>query len=466
MTVHHHDERAEAAVLSCLLLDPAAIDEVSDLAPEHFTSPRWRTCWQAVQRLHRAGLPIEVLPLRSELVAMGRLEQVGDDALAGLMEGIPSPLDVDTHAQRIRHHALVRAVVDAARQVLVRGSQPVEDAQAFALEAEALMARAAQSHGQAGGPVDMRTAIAETVEELAVHAERVRDGHLAGSAIPTRFAGLNRKLGGGYRGAELHIVAARPGMGKTALGLDLALSLGRHVPGVMFSLEMARGELVRRALASEGRIDGGRLRTAQLSADDWDRLQRTGGDLAAIGVHIDDTPGTTLQRVRSVLRRQAARGGLGWCVIDYVGLMQGERGVKREEQIGEISRGLKRLAKELQIPVIALAQLNREVERRTGKDRRPQLADLRDTGSLEQDADVVVFIHREELYQRENPDLRGKAEIIIGKQRGGPTGTIHCRYFHEWTRFEELADEDHGASGDRSAFVDDAPWPDDEGVWR
>lgn len=451
-------------MLACVFADPGSMDEVADLAPDAFATPSWRACWVALRRMHKAGVPLGPLSLRSELVAQGTLDLVGDDALSSLMETVPLPLDVDVHAQRVRHHALVRSVVAAAQQVLVMAGQPIEDAPAFAAEAEALMARTTASHAVQRGPVSMLDAVCEVVEELNACSERVRAGLDASNAIPTRFASLNSKLGGGYRSGELHLVAARPGMGKTALGLDLGLSLGRAAPGVIFSLEMSRAELVRRALASEGSVDGGRIRTARMTDDDWGRFQIAGDRLAKLGVYIDDTPGMTLSRVRSTLRRQSAKHGLGWAVIDYVGLMEGDAGVKREEQIGGISRGLKRLAKELSIPIIALAQLNREVERRSGKDRRPQLADLRDTGSLEQDADVVVFIHREEMYQREDPSLRGKAEIIIGKQRGGPTGTIECRYRHEYTRFEEL--EEEPASG-RSAFVDDDGWtPEEPEEWR
>lgn len=445
----HVDERAEAAVLTCVLFAAECLDELAELRPEHFATPRWRACFAAMQRVHARRDPLDALTLRSELLARHELDQVGEAAIVALMEHLPPTLDVEPHARRVLDLALVRDVLSAAHSILVRAQQPIDDAAAFAREAEASIARAAQTRAQGAGPVSMRHAVTETVERLTEAMERMRDGLPVGDVVPTRFPGLNRKLGGGYRAGELHLIAARPGMGKTALGLDVALSMALTSPGVFFSLEMTRDELTRRGLVSHGRIDGGRLRTHVLTDEDWRRLVQAGGALAELGVHIDDTAAVTLSYVRSTLRRHQARHGLGWAVIDYLGLMRGDQAhLKREEQIGSISRGLKELAKELGIPVLALAQLNREVERRSGKERRPQLADLRDSGSLEQDADSVSFIHREEVYRRDDPTLRGKAEIIISKQRGGPTGTVECRFVHEHMRFEEVADDWRAAPPD------------------
>jgi replicative DNA helicase len=283
--------------------------------------------------------------------------------------------------------------------------------------------------------------------------------------MPTGFHRLDR-MTAGLKGSELIIVAGRPGMGKTAFALNVALNgcAARGEAVAVFSLEMAKEELARRLLCSEARVDGGRMRTGMLSRDDWTRLTSAAGTLTNLKLFIDDTPAISITELRGKARRLKSEHGLGLVVIDYLQLMRaGSKVESREKEISEISRSLKALAKELDIPVMALSQLNRGVETRAGKDKRPQMADLRESGAIEQDADVILFIYREEFYNRDDPELRGLAEIIIGKQRAGPVGIVKCRFFHEYTRFENLADDESGdeyGDGGMGGGVLD-PGPDD-----
>ncbi|MGE3628952.1 MAG: replicative DNA helicase, partial [Sandaracinaceae bacterium] len=261
---------------------------------------------------------------------------------------------------------------------------------------------------------------------------------------------------------ELIVIAGRPGMGKTALAMNIALHAcaTRQVPVVVFNLEMAKEELARRLLCSEARVDGGRMRTGMLTRDDWTRLTSSAGTLTNIPLFIDDTPAISIMELRGKARRlMSEQNGLGLIVIDYLQLMRaGTRVESREKEVSEISRSLKALSKELRVPVVALSQLNRGVETRAGKDKRPQLSDLRESGAIEQDADVIMFVFREEFYNRDDPELRGIAEIIIGKQRAGPVGIVKARFFHEYTRFENL-DDDYDDEYGGGGSID--PGPDD-----
>lgn len=434
-----HDLATERAVLASVLLDNDAIDEVLDaLEPGDFYARSNALCFEAMVELRRAEKPIDILTVRAWLTDRGHLEKAGgDETLIALNDTLPSAGAIESYARRVREHARVRGVIRAAQDVLAKAFAPIEDASAFATEAEATIAAAARARAESAGPVSLKQAVIEVINDLQRPAEDD-----TGRPLSVGFKRIDKMLGGGFRPCELFLIAGRPGMGKTAIGLDVALALGKQGPGIFFSLEMGQAELVRRALASEGRVDGGRIRTRDLSREDWPRVTNAAGFLCGLPVHIDPTPQATLPHVRSVARRQKARAGLAWIVIDYLQLMGTPGRDQREQEIGAISRGLKGLAKELEIPVLALAQLNRDVEKRPIRDRRPQLSDLRDSGSLEQDADAVAFVHRQELYEPKDVKLRGIAEFIIRKQRSGPTGTIIMRYQREHTRFVEISEDD------------------------
>ncbi len=447
-----HDLTTERALLACVLHDNRAIDEVVDvLEPSDFYGRANALVFGAMVALHRRTDPIDLVTIRGRLVDRGELAHAGgDEGLVALTDEIPnleSLESLEAYARRVRGLSGVRKVIKAAHKIAAAGYARPEDVDAFLVESEAAIAAAVRSRTVSGGPVPLSQCVDEALAPLFDDRQRPR-------AVPTRFERLDRLLGGGLAPGQLILVAGRPGMGKTALGLNIALRLSEHGPGIVYSLEMSRDELVYRALASEGRVDGSRIRQGRLSRDDWPRVTKAAKWLGKQASDIDHTGAASLSHIRATARRKRARDGLSWLVIDYLQLMDVPGRAHREKEIGDISRGLKALAKELDAPVIALSQLNREIEKRPAKDRRPQLSDLRDSGSLEQDADVVAFIHREELYQRDAPELRGKAELIIRKQRSGPTGTVHLRYSGEYTRFEELDDDERDAPTDRRDWQD------------
>lgn len=458
----HQDPRIERAILSSIILDNAAIDEVLDvLEPGDFSDRRARLLYESAVRLHHEHEPIDLLTLRADCEAHDTFRLVGDEFLLSLTEWIGSEA-IEAYARRVRALAGVRAVLTAARTISLMGSRPIEDPVAFLAESEAIIAKAARERDQTRGPVAMREAVVEAMQSLSESADRVQAGGMADDAVATRFDRLNRMLGGGFRPGELHLLAGRPGMGKTAFVVDAANSMDG--PGIVFSLEMRTRELVMRSLASEGCVDGGRIRLAALGQDDWTRLTTAAGALSNRQALIDDTGAASLAHIRSVARRQKARGGLAWVIIDYLQLMAVDDSRKdREEQIGGISRGLKQLAKELDIPIIALAQLNRKLEARPLTQRRPEIADLRDSGSLEQDADSILMLYRDEMVFRDNPENKGLAEVIVRKQRSGPTGTVKLRFFGHWTRFEDFADYDTGTGAQddedpQAEFGDGETW--------
>lgn len=431
------DPIVERDVLGSILLDARRLDEVSDfLRPEHFVFARWGTIFAAMLDMRREGQPVELVTLRAALLARGDLDRVGgDETLLSLSETIPISQHVEHYARRVYGYAVQRAIVDAARQVLMRGIAPLDDVGTFALEAEAAIARAAAAHQVTTEIATMKSVVIETFERVT---ERAEGKETAGKPVPLGWPTLDRKLGGGARPGDLVLIGARPGMGKTAFGLAAGIALARHGPVPVFSLEMSRWQLGERALSHEARVDGGRIRTAMLTRDDWTALTTEAGRLASLPLFVEDTPSITVEYMRAVCRRLTAKHGrLAGIVVDYVQLLRTtERYDSREQQIAHISRTLKAIAKELEAPVLALVQLNRKLEERS--DKRPMLSDLRESGALEQDADVVLFLYREEVYKPQDTEVRGVGEIIIGKQRNGPTGTVRARWHAEYTRFDEL----------------------------
>jgi replicative DNA helicase len=403
---------------------------------------------------------VDLVTLRGWLVDRGLLQKAGgDEQLIALTETIPTVENIEHHAEMVRDKAVVRRLIQRCHEIAAGGYGDYGDVGAFVDEAERKIFEVAKQHSRA--PYEhIKDVVIRTFEQVTEAAERKE--RITG--LPTGFHKLDR-MTAGLKGGELLIVAGRPGMGKTAFGLNVALHAcaARQVPVVVFSLEMAKEELARRLLCAEARVDGGRMRTGMLSRDDWTRLTSAAGTLTNLSLFIDDTPALSMMELRGKARRLQSEHGLGLIVVDYLQLMRaGTKVESREKEISEISRSLKALSKELRIPVIALSQLNRAVETRSGKDKRPQLADLRESGAIEQDADVILFIYREEFYNREDPELRGIAEVIIGKQRAGPVGTVKCRFFHEYTRFENLAEDDlgdeyegYGADPSRGSDADD-----------
>jgi replicative DNA helicase len=437
---------AERAVLGGVLLDNGLLDVVLDLVQEDdFYREAHRQIFGAMLALSERSEAIDYLTLENALRTAGSLEQVGGAAyIASLTDAVPSLANLRSHATIVRDKAVVRRLISAATEILQASFEESEDLEETLDRAEHLIFTVTQRRGQAG-PVPLKDLVKQSFETI----EKLYERQAQYTGVPTGFKDLD-EMTSGLQAGELIILAARPSMGKTALALNMAqnASLKFKVPTLVFSLEMNKESLVNRLLCSEARVDSHRLRSGTLGDADWGRLARAAGLLSEGLLYIDDTPGIRVMEMRARARRLQAdleRQGLpklGFVVMDYLQLAQSPKGMdSREREISEISRALKGLAKELQVPVLALSQLSRKVESRENK--RPILSDLRESGAIEQDADVIMFIHREDFYDKEteNKDI---AEVIVGKQRNGPTGDVRLRFFKEHTRFENLAREREG----------------------
>jgi replicative DNA helicase len=466
-----HDLDAEAVVLSAILLSSEAFDQVQDiLRAEHFYSDANRRIYEAVVELQSTGKPVDVVSVATWLRDRERLQQVGGTPyLAQLTDAIPAVAHVEAHARVVREKWRVRQLIATCQRFAAEGYGDCGEVQGFIDRAEqAVFDIARIPESTAVRPV--RDAI-HGAFDILVAASKRGEGI---TGIPTGFDRLDKKCAGLHKG-DLYIVAGRPGMGKTSFVLNIAVNVAspRRVrtsdqndplgsgdveqPGWgvgFFSLEMPREQLASRLLSVEARVDVSRIRSGNIKHEDWNKLTDAAARIGRLPIWLDDTPALTLLDLRAKIRRLKAdiarKTGdgppaqeLGLVAIDYLQLMQGRRDAgSREQEISELSRGLKQLAKEMEVPVIALSQLNRSVETRTSKDKRPQLSDLRESGAIEQDADTIIFIYRDEYYNQESTD-RGVAEIIISKQRNGPTGTVKVRFTPEHTRFDNLASGDY-----------------------
>jgi replicative DNA helicase len=348
-----------------------------------------------------------------------------------LLEGVPRSANVEHYARLVREKAIQRELIRASQEILAQAIQPAGSVDELLDEAEKAVFRVAENRlGRGFVPLRVPAeASIKAIEELTERQELV-------TGIATGFPDLDEKTSG-LQPSDLVILAARPAMGKTALALNMAvhaaLSHGRTVG--IFSLEMSQQQLFMRMLCSEGQVDAHRLRTGRIAQDDWQSIIKNYTRLAEAPIWVDDTPAVSIMEMRAKTRRLRREAGLDLLVVDYLQLMRGRGNYNsRQEEISDISRFLKELAKEMHIPVLALSQLSRAPEQRRG-DHRPQLSDLRESGAIEQDADVVLFLFREEVYNREDPALEGKAELIIGKQRNGPTGTVDLHFIRQFTRF-------------------------------
>ncbi|MFO0571538.1 MAG: replicative DNA helicase [Polyangiaceae bacterium] len=465
-----HDLDAEAAVLSAVLLTAEAFDRVQEvLVPEHFYADAHRRIFEGVLELHAQSKPVDLVTVASWLRDRDRIAQVGGmEYLAQLSDATPAVAHVEAHAKLIREKWRMRQLIATCQRFAAEGYASSDDVQSFIDQAEQAVFDIARIP-EGSSIVSVKDAIHGAFQILAEAARR--GGGITGT--PTGFRQLDRKIAGLHSG-DLYIVAGRPGMGKTSLVLNMAVNVATprkravddtsdpyhegeiEEPGdgvAFFSLEMPREQLASRLLAVEARVDVSRIRSGEMRREDWNKLTDAAARLGRLPIWLDDTPGLTLldlrakiRRLQADLKRGDAPGGaskLGLVCIDYLQLMQGRRDAQsREQEISELSRGLKQLAKEMGVPVMALSQLNRSVETRTTKDKRPQLSDLRESGAIEQDADTIFFIYRDEYYYKDSPD-RGIAEIIVAKQRNGPTGAIKVKFTSEFTRFDDLAPEEY-----------------------
>ena len=443
-----HSIEAESSVLGGILLDNAAWDRVGDLLVDSdFYRFEHRLIFSAIAALVNASKPADVITVYEHLQNQGKGEEIGGlSYLNSLAQYVPSAGNIRRYGEIVRERSILRKLVGASDEIATNAFNPMGRPVAEIVdEAEQKIFNIGEqgSRMKQGfqGMDSLVVALLDRVQEMADNPNDV-------TGVPTGFYDLDR-LTAGFQAGDLIVLAARPSMGKTALAINIAehVALNEGLPVAVFSMEMGAAHLAVRIVGSIGRINQSNLRTGKLTDDEWPRLTEAIEKLRNISLHIDESAGLTSTELRASARRLARQcGKLGLIVVDYLQLMSGSGGSNEENratEIGEISRGLKMLAKELKCPVIALSQLNRSVETRT--DKRPMMSDLRESGAIEQDADIIMFIYRDEYYTKEACKEPGVAEVIIAKQRNGPTGTVKLAFIKPITKFESLAT---GASGD------------------
>jgi replicative DNA helicase len=441
-----HSQEAESSVLGGLLLDNNSWDKVADLLVEaDFYRYEHRLVFASITSLVNANRPADVITVFEQMQSQGKAEEVGGLAyLNSLAQYVPSSANIRRYAEIVRERSILRKLVSVSDEIatsaLNTNGRPVTNILDEAEQKIFSIGEEGSRMRQGFQSMDkLVVQLLDRVEEMSKNPNDI-------TGVPTGFFDLDR-MTSGMQAGDLLVLAARPSMGKTALAINIAEHVALHedLPVAVFSMEMGASQLAIRIVGSIGRIDQGRLRTGKLIDDEWPRLSDAIERLKTVSLSIDETPGLTTSELRASARRLARScGKLGLVVVDYLQLMSGSGGgdgENRATELGEISRGLKMLAKELQCPVIALSQLNRGVEQRT--DKRPMMSDLRESGAIEQDADVIMFIYRDDYYNKDSKEP-GVAEIIIAKQRNGPTGTVKLTFLKPITKFESYA----GASSD------------------
>ncbi len=434
-----HNLEAEKSVLGAILIDNQAFNQAAEVIDsQDFFREAHRRIFDKMVVLTDRNEPVDLVTLKDELTRSGELEDVGGPAyVSALTDGVPRSANVEYYAKIVKEKSTLRRLIQASTEVLSRAYDAEEDADDLLDEAERSIFQIAEGRLRSGFVKlsDLEAGGYEMLERLQANTSLV-------TGVPSGFVDLDR-MTSGFQKSDLVIVAARPSMGKTSFVLNVALNAameaGRTVG--IFSLEMSKEQLFMRMLTSEARVDAHRFRGGFLGEQDYERLNGAFARFHNASVFVDDTPSAGILEMRAKSRRLKLEHGLDMLVIDYLQLMQGRgRFENRQQELASISRSLKILAKELEIPILALSQLSRATE--TRGDHRPQLSDLRESGALEQDADVVMFIFREEMYAQSDedrrPELEGLSEIIVGKQRNGPVGTVRLAFLKQYTRFENL----------------------------
>ena len=432
-----HDIEAEQAVLgSCLTDKDAVMEAVEKLKPESFYREDSKLIFEAIFNLYNRSEPIDLVTVKDELTSMGSFENIGGyEYLATLPDKVPTTTNVQKYIEIVEEKNTLRNLIKTANEIIELGYNPTEDVDDIMAGAEKKIFDIIQKKNQKSyTPIkDVLIDSFTKLEELYNQKSRI-------TGVPTGFADLDDKTAG-LHGSDLILIAARPAMGKTAFALNIAAhaAIREKVPVAVFNLEMSKDQLVNRMLCMEAMVDSNKVMTGKLDEDDWGKLAGVVGPMSDAGIYIDDTPGISITEIRTKCRKLKMEKDIGLIVIDYIQLIQGSGSRKngsREQEIAEISRSLKILAKELNVPVIALSQLSRAVESRP--DHRPMLSDLRESGSIEQDADIVMFLYRDDYY---NPDSEEKdiSEVIIAKHRAGSTGTIKLLWMGNYTKFVNLA---------------------------
>ncbi|MBI9111346.1 replicative DNA helicase [Maridesulfovibrio ferrireducens] len=433
-----HNLEAEQAVLGGVFLSNSIFNDLVDIVhSDDFYSPSHHEIFKAFEALYAKNAPIDIVTVNEYLTSTGKIDTVGGPVyLADLANSVISAANALHHAEIVAEKKIQRSLIDAAASIITDSfeAQNVKELLDHSEQAIFEITDAKKTTTIKSS----KELIKEVFKELEI---RVEQKSLV-TGIPTTYTKFD-EMTAGLQNSELVIIAGRPSMGKTAFALNVAMRAALHsgVPTAVFSLEMAMGQLMTRMLACHGKVDLSRLRTGQLDDEDWAKLYEAAQDLTEAPIFIDDTPSLSTMELRARCRRLKSQHNLGLVMVDYLQLMRSSaRTDSREQEISDISRSLKALAKELKIPVLALSQLNRKVEERT--DKRPMMSDLRESGAIEQDADIILFLYREDFYnKKEDKPINNKAEVIIGKQRNGPTGIVELAFFGNYTAFENLAAE-------------------------
>ncbi len=430
---------AERSILGAILLDDKAIFTVLETLKSHdFYLEGHRRIFEKMSLLTARSRPIDLVTLKDELQRSDELESAGGAAyLASLTDGLPRAINIEHYAQIVREKSTLRRLIQISNEIMARSYQSEEPATEILEQIErAIFELAGQQFRTGFSPID------PLISTVYAQIEEVSNRKTLVTGVETGFTELD-KMTAGLHPADLIIIAARPGLGKTSLALNISqhVAIKKHQVVGIFSLEMSKEQLVKRLLCAEAEIDAHKVNTGYLNKEDWGRLGRAAGALSQTKIFIDDSANISITEMRSKARRLRQEHGLDLLIVDYLQLMSGSerRYENRTQEISQISRGLKAIAKELSVPVLAISQLSRAVEARRG-DHRPQLSDLRESGSIEQDADIVLFIYREEMH---NPteENSGVAELIIGKQRNGPTGSMQLAFVKQFTKFADLWQE-------------------------
>ena len=432
-----HDLDAEQAVIGSMLTDKDAVmAAVEKLNPDSFYREDNKLIFEAIINLYNASQPIDLITVKDELTSMGSFEKIGGfEYLAILPDKVPTTANVEKYIDIVEEKATLRKLIKTANEIIELGYNPGEDVEEIMAGAEKKIFDIIQNKNQKS-----YTPIKDVLVESFTKLEELYNQKSKITGVPTGFADLDNQTAG-LHGSDLILLAARPAMGKTAFALNIAAhaAIRENVPVALFSLEMSKDQLVNRILCMEAMVDSNKVRTGKLEEDDWTKLAGVVGPISDSGIYIDDTPGISIMEIRTKCRKLKMEKDIGLIVIDYIQLIQGSGNRKngsREQEIAEISRSLKILAKELNVPVIALSQLSRAVEQRP--DHRPMLSDLRESGSIEQDADIVMFLYRDDYYNQDSEE-KDISEVIIAKHRGGSTGTVKLLWMGNYTKFVNLA---------------------------
>lgn len=429
------DIEAEQAVLGSMLTDQdAVIAAIEVLKEDDFYREDNKIIYTALLNIYNRAEPIDIITLKSELSSMGKLEAVGGlEYIAQLPDKVPTTANVERYVKIVEEKSMLRNLVKTANEIINLGYDETEDVEDIMDVAEKKIFDVMQRKNSKG-----YTPIKDILIDSFTQLENLYNQKGSITGVPSGFVELDRKTAG-LHGSELILIAARPAMGKTAFALNIGTYAATRAgcPVAIFSLEMSKEQLANRILCSEALVDSNKVRTGELEDEEWGKLAQTSGELSTAEIYVDDTPGISVMEIRAKCRKLKLEKNIGLVIIDYLQLIQGsgKRGASREQEIAEISRSLKILAKELNVPVIALSQLSRAVEGRP--DHRPMLSDLRESGSIEQDADIVMFLYRDDYYN-ENSEKKNIAEVIIAKQRSGSTGTVELAWLGSYTKFANL----------------------------